>query len=141
MSMRTEDFLLTVKDLPWHSLGNGATFRLLRHNVDTGQYVIVLRLEAGGMFKSHKHYGAAEFYMLKGELSYGDGQIAKAGDYGWESMYALHPDTRVEVDTELFFIGYGPIIFDTPSDEKPMILDGGLLKAISEGAVQASFTA
>ena len=132
MSARTEDFLLRIEDLPWHPLGDGASFRLLRHNSDTGQFVIILRIEAGGAFKAHRHYGAAEFLMLKGALAYTD-RVAVPGDYGWEGMYAQHDATGVAIDTELLFIGYGPIIF-TGADGRPdLILDGGLLAAVAAG--------
>jgi anti-sigma factor ChrR (cupin superfamily) len=140
MASRTDDYLLHIDSLPWHSLGEGSSFRLLRHNVDTGQFVIILRIEAGGTFLPHRHYGAAEFLMLKGALAYTD-KVATPGDYGWEGMYAEHDATSVDRDTELLFIGYGPIVFNGPDGRPDMILDGGLLANIAAGAAAASFTA
>ena len=46
--MREEEELLhSPKDLPWHSLGNGAHYRLLRVSPETGQFSIILKLDAG----------------------------------------------------------------------------------------------
>ena len=132
MSARTDDFLLQIDNLPWHSLGEGASFRLLRHNADSGQFVIILRIEAGGAFKAHRHYGPAEFLMLKGALAYAD-RVAVPGDYGWEGMYAQHDATRVDVETELLFIGYGPIVFSGRDGRPDLILDGGLLADLAAG--------
>lgn len=141
MAPCTEDYLLKTNELAWHSLGHGASFRLLRYDANSGHFVIILRVEAGGQFKAHKHYGPAEFLMLKGEMAYTD-KLAKVGDYGWEAMYAFHPATSVTVDTELLFIGYGPLIFLDEGEAEPLILDGGLLSDIAHGVAKpVHFTA
>ena len=128
----TNDYLLTINDLDWYPLGDRTWFRLLRHNHDTGQFVIILRMDAGAQFLSHKHYGPAEFLMMKGELDYTD-KVARPGDYGWEGMYARHESTKVAVDTEMLFIGYGPIIFEYDAGNTILILDGGLFADVAAG--------
>ena len=138
---RKEDYLCSVDKLDWHSLGSGAYFKLLRYNEDSGQFVIILRLDAGGTFMDHKHYGPAEFLMLKGKMHYTD-QTAVAGDYGYEAMYAVHDATNVTEDTEMLFIGYGPVIFEGEDGRPDMILDGELLNNIANGnQAPVSFTA
>ena len=130
--MASEDFLLNIDDLPWHSLGERTWFRLLRHSPESGHFVIILRLETGAKLHSHKHYGPAEFMMLKGSLAYGE-SVANAGSYGWEGMHARHDATNVDVDTELLFIAHGPIIFDAVGDQPGLILEGALLAGIASG--------
>ncbi|WP_084419764.1 2,4'-dihydroxyacetophenone dioxygenase family protein [Henriciella litoralis] len=135
-----EELLYNPKDLKWHSLGNGAHYRLLRVSPETGHFSIILKLDAGGMFAGHYHLGAGEFLMLKGELKYKD-STAKAGDWGYEPLGAVHADTNVEMETELLFIGYGPIAFTGEDGSIAQILDAKLLSDVAEGKIQpVSFT-
>jgi quercetin dioxygenase-like cupin family protein len=135
-----EELLYSPKDLEWHGMGNGAYYRLLRVSPETGQFSIILRLDAGGRFAGHYHLGAGEFLMLKGELKYKD-SMAKAGDWGYEPLGAVHDDTNVEMDTELLFIGYGPIAFTNADGSIAQILDAKLLSDVAEGAIgPVSFT-
>lgn len=129
----TADYLLNIGDLAWHPLGDRTYFRLLRHTPENGHFAIILRMDAGAHFLAHKHYGPAEFLMLKGELRYGD-TIARPGNYGWEGMYARHGSTRVEVDTELMFTGFGPVVFHDDDGNTVLILDGGTFADIASGA-------
>lgn len=135
-----EELLYSPKDLPWHSLDNGAYYRLLRVSPETGQFSIILKLDAGGQFAGHYHLGAGEFLMLKGELKYKDG-VAKAGDWGYEPLGAVHDDTNVDMETELLFIGYGPIAFTDDNGNIAQILDAKLLSDVAEGSMEpVSFT-
>lgn len=135
-----EELLYTPEELPWNSLGNGAHYRLLRTSPETGQFSIILKLDAGGMFAGHYHLGAGEFLMLKGELKYKD-SVAKAGDWGYEPLGSVHADTNVEVETELLFIGYGPIAFTGEDGKVEQVLDAQLLHDVASGEMQpVSFT-
>lgn len=135
-----EELLYRQEDRPWNSLGNGAYYRLLRTSPETGQFSIILKLDAGGMFAGHYHLGAGEFLMLKGELKYKD-DVARAGDWGYEPLGAVHADTNVEMETELLFIGYGPIAFTGEDGSIAQILDAQLLKDVAEGNIEpVSFT-
>ena len=135
-----EELLYRQEDRPWHSLGNGAHYRLLRTSPETCQFSIILKLDAGGMFAGHYHLGAGEFLMLKGELKYKD-DVARAGDWGYEPLGAVHADTNVEMETELLFIGYGPIAFTNEDGSIAQILDAQLLKDVAEGNMEpVSFT-
>ncbi len=137
---QTEELLYRQQDLDWHSLGQGAHYRLLRTSPETGQFSIILRLDAGGMFAGHYHLGAGEFLMLKGELNYKD-DVARAGDWGYEPLGAVHADTHVDVDTELLFIGYGPIAFTGEDGGVAQILDARLLQDVADNkAAPVSFT-
>ena len=102
------DLLIRAGELPWVELGDGASAQYLRNCEITGQWVQILRLNAGASLPSHYHFGAGEFIVLKGELHYAAG-IAKSGDYGYEPLGAVHEKTYAPVDTELFYVGYGPL--------------------------------
>ncbi len=135
-----EELLYRQDELDWHSLGNGAHYKLLRTSPETGQFSIILRLDKGGMFAGHYHLGAGEFLMLKGELRYKD-EVAKTGDWGYEPLGIVHADTNVEMDTELLFVGYGPIAFTNDDGSIAQILDAKLLKDVAEGTIEpVSFT-
>lgn len=140
--MRQEEELLTTpSELPWHSLGEGAYYRLLRVSPETGQFSIILKLDKGGRFAGHYHLGAGEFLMLKGELKYKD-STAKAGDWGYEPLGVVHADTNVEMETELLFIGYGPIAFTDEQGAIAQVLDAKLLSDVASGnQAPVSFTA
>ncbi len=137
---QTEELLWNTESLPWHSLGAGAYYRLLRVSPETGQFSIILRLDAGGCFSGHYHLGAGEFLMLKGALKYKD-SVARAGDWGYEPLGAVHADTNVDVETELLFIGYGPIAFTDADGGVAQILDAKLLSDVAQGTSEpVSFT-
>lgn len=134
------DLLEKTESLPWHSLGEGAFYKFLRYSPETGGYSIILRIDKGGTFRSHKHLGGAEFLMLKGKMNYVD-RSAEAGDWGYESLGATHEATHVEEDSELLFIGYGPLVFTSEDGAIESILDGELLASVAEGRCSpVSFT-
>lgn len=139
-SSSSMDVLEKTSELPWHSLGKGAFFKLLRYSEETGVFSIILRIDKGGMFQSHRHLGAAEFLMTKGRMKYVNG-VAEAGDWGFEALGAVHEATSVDEDSELLFIGYGPLIFVDENGEDEKILDGKLLQSVAMGHCEpVSFT-
>lgn len=127
-----EDQLEKPQNLPWHSMGDGAYFKLLRYSPETGVFSIILRVDKGGMFQSHRHLGGAEFFMTKGSMEYVNG-VAEAGDWGYEALGAVHKATQVSEDTEMLFIGHGPLIFTDENGEDDKVLDGALLSAVAAG--------
>lgn len=129
-----QDELKSTDNLPWHSMGEGAYFKLLRYSPETGVFSIMLRIDAGGTFMAHRHLAGAEFYMTKGRMDYVNGS-AVPGDWGYEALGAVHEATTVEVDSELLFIGYGPLIFSDEQGNDTQVLDGALLAAIANGDV------
>lgn len=105
-----KDLLVRCKDLPWHPLGPGTWFKLLRISEETGVWTSLIKMEAGSRFAPHKHLGAAEFFVIKGEFDYRGG-TAKAGDYGYEPLGAIHGATTCTVESEYVITTYGPIAF------------------------------
>ena len=70
--------------------------------------------------------------MTKGRMNYVNG-VAEAGDWGYEALGAEHARTTVDEDTEMLFIGYGPLIFTDENGNPSKVLDGKLLSSIAAG--------
>ena len=124
-----QDLLVRCKDLPWHPLGPGTWFKLLRVSEETGVWTSLIKMEAGSRFAPHKHLGAAEFFVVKGEFDYRAG-TAKAGDYGYEPLGAIHGATTCTVESEYVITTYGPIAFLNEDRSVQMLYDFSAAKKL-----------
>ncbi len=124
-----QDLLVRCKDLPWHPLGPGTWFKLLRVSEETGVWTSLIKMEAGSRFAPHKHLGAAEFFVVKGEFDYRAG-TAKAGDYGYEPLGAIHGATTCTVESEYVITTYGPIAFLNEDGSVQMLYDFSAAKKL-----------
>jgi len=135
-----QDVLLSTGTLPWRPLGPGTWYKLLRVSEETGAWSALLKMEPGARFSPHKHFGAAEFYVLKGALEYRAG-IAREGDYGYEPLGVEHGATTCSEETVITFTAYGPIIFYNEDGSVSMILDWEFVKQQAAGEnVAANFS-
>lgn len=128
-----QDILIQGDDVQWFPLGPGTSYKLFRVSPETGQWSGLIKMEAGARFAPHKHYGAAEFHVLKGALEYRAG-IARAGAYGYEPNTAEHGATTCAEETIITFTAYGPIIFYNEDGTPGLILDWEFVKKQAEGA-------
>jgi len=128
-----QDILIQSDDVQWFPLGPGTSYKLFRVSPETGQWSGLIKMEAGARFAPHKHYGAAEFYVLKGALEYRAG-IARAGAYGYEPNTVEHGTTTCAEETIITFTAYGPIIFYNEDGTPGLILDWEFVKKQAEGA-------
>lgn len=117
-----KDLLVRCKDLPWHPLGPGTWFKLLRVSEETGIWTSLVKMDVGARFAAHKHLGAAEFYVIKGAIDYRAG-TAKEGDYGYEPLGAIHGATTCVEETEFIITTYGPIAFLNEDGSVQMMYD------------------
>jgi len=124
-----KDLLVRCKDLPWQPLGPGTWFKLLRISEETGVWTSLIKMEAGSRFAAHKHLGAAEFFVIKGEFDYRAG-TAKVGDYGYEPLGALHGATTCTVESEYVITTYGPIAFLNEDGSVQMMYDFSAAKKL-----------
>jgi 2,4'-dihydroxyacetophenone dioxygenase len=124
-----QDLLVRCQDLPWHPLGPGTWFKLLRVSEETGVWTSLIKMEAGSRFAPHKHLGAAEFFVVKGEFDYRAG-TAKAGDYGYEPLGAIHGATTCTVESEYVITTYGPIAFLNEDGSVQMLYDFSAAKKL-----------
>ncbi|MGE0824429.1 MAG: 2,4'-dihydroxyacetophenone dioxygenase family protein [Candidatus Binatia bacterium] len=135
-----KDLLIHSEDLPWLPLGPGTSYKLFRVSPETGQWSALLKMDPGARFAPHKHYGAADFYVLKGALEYRAG-VAREGDYGYEPNTVEHGATTCSEETIITFTAYGPIIFYNEDGTPGLTLDWEFVKRQAEGsAVDAKFS-
>jgi anti-sigma factor ChrR (cupin superfamily) len=127
-----QDILIQSDDVQWFPLGPGTSYKLFRVSPETGQWSGLIKMEAGARFAPHKHYGAAEFFVLKGALEYRAG-IARAGAYGYEPNTVEHGATTCAEETVITFTAYGPIIFYNEDGTPGLILDWEFVKKQAEG--------
>jgi 2,4'-dihydroxyacetophenone dioxygenase len=128
-----KDILIHSDELSWMPLGPGTSYKLFRVSPETGQWSGLIKMESGARFAPHKHYGAADFYVLKGALEYRAG-IASAGDYGYEPNTVEHGATTCSEETIITFTAYGPIIFYNEDGTPGFVLDWEFVKNQAEGA-------
>lgn len=105
-----EDLLTRVGELPWVPMMEGFDFKYLRVSAEIGTWSIILRCAKGSSFPTHKHLGAGEYYVIKGEMDYRAG-TAYTGDYGYEPTGVIHDGTNFLEETELVFTNHGPVAF------------------------------
>jgi anti-sigma factor ChrR (cupin superfamily) len=94
----------------WVSLNAGIALRLLFSSGETGRWTVLFRCQPGSFIPRHKHYGAGEYFVVKGLMRYRMGQ-APAGTYGYEPIGAIHDRTEFPEYTELLFTNFGPVAF------------------------------
>ncbi|MGE0824664.1 MAG: 2,4'-dihydroxyacetophenone dioxygenase family protein [Candidatus Binatia bacterium] len=124
-----QDLLVRCKELPWHQLGPGTYFKLLRVSEETGVWTSLVKMEAGSRFAPHKHLGAAEFFVVKGAFEYRGG-AARAGDYGYEPLGAVHGATTCTEESEYIITTYGPIAFLNEDGSIQMVYDFAAAKQL-----------
>ncbi len=132
----TEDLLVQSKDLPWSTMGEGVSIKILRVSEETGFWSSMIRMEPGSQFAPHKHLGAAEFYVLKGALDYRGGR-ASEGCYGYEPLGAVHEATTCDVETIITFNSYGPVVFYDENGSVVQILSYETARDLAAGAASS----
>jgi anti-sigma factor ChrR (cupin superfamily) len=125
-----EEILQDVNQLRWIPLTNGIEFRLLFASGETGRWTVLFRCQPGSFISRHKHYGAGEYYVIKGRMEYRMG-VAPAGSYGYEPIGVIHDRTTFPEYTELLFTNYGPVAFLNEDDSVASILDQAVLARLA----------
>lgn len=64
----------------WEEVGRGLFCKLLAINADTGRVTMLVRLEAGADYPSHRHGDVEELHVLHGEVEIDDKKF-HAGDF------------------------------------------------------------
>lgn len=118
-----------TRELPWHALGDGLEFQLLRFSEVTGDFTLFVRMHPGAKIAPHTHYGTGQFFVTKGELKYDLGN-APAGTFGYEAQGEVHNEARADELTEYFFVGTGSSVFTAEDGTVESILDWQALKRI-----------
>lgn len=129
--MYADESLIDVEKMAWHPLVEGIDVKLLFSSPETGRWTVLLKCQAGSSFAKHKHYGAGEYYVVKGQMEYRMGG-AKTGDFGYEPLGAVHELTSFPEYTELLFTNYGPVLFLDDDGNVISILDNSFLEELTQ---------
>ena len=134
-----EELHVEQNKLPWKVLMEGMYFKLLRTCSVTGAYVLLMRHDPGTFVPSHKHFGSAEYYMLKGKTEVrggveNGGVTASAGDYGYEPNGVIHEQTYFPELTEYLFINHGPLHYIDDDGNIISVLDWQAVEALWESS-------
>jgi len=124
------ELLIPSETLPWIPIVEGIDFRLLYASPETGRWTVLFRCQAGSFFPAHRHYGAGEYFVLKGRMEYRVG-AALAGTYGYEPLGVVHEMTTFPDYTELLFTNYGPVAFLAEDGSVSSMLDQALLSELA----------
>lgn len=128
-----EEVLQPVEALRWIPIVAGIDFRLLFTSAETGRWTVLFRCQPGSFFPRHKHYGAGEYFVVKGRMEYRMG-LAPAGTYGYEPLGVIHDLTTFPEYTELLFTNFGPVAFLNEDDSVASMLDHTLLEQLAASA-------
>ena len=125
--------LQLTADLKWIPIVAGIDYRLLFTSGETGRWTVLFRCQPGSFFPRHKHYGAGEYFVVKGRMEYRMG-AADAGTYGYEPLGVIHDYTLFPEYTELLFTNFGPVAFLNEDNSVASILDHALLEQLAASA-------
>jgi len=125
-----EEVLLEVESVRWIPIVAGIDFRLLFTSGESGRWTVLFRCQPGSFFPRHKHYGAGEYFVVKGRMEYRMG-TAPAGTYGYEPLGVTHDHTAFPEYTELLFTNFGPVAFLNEDDSVASMLDHALLERLA----------
>jgi len=128
-----DERLTLPAEMKWATLAEGIEFTLLYSSAETGRWTVLFRAQPGSFFAAHRHFGAGEYYVIKGRMSYRMGE-APAGTYGYEPLDAIHEHTFFPEYTELLFTNYGPVAFLDEQGEVSSILDHKVLEDLIAAA-------
>ena len=137
-----QDILIQCNDIPWTKVYEGVSIKELRSCAVTGQWVQLIKMEAGAALPKHFHLGAGEFIVIKGEFVYRGG-TARTGDYGYEPLGAYHDEPRATEETVLFYIGYGALALLNPDGTLKGVMGANVInefasRAAASGEAKAS---
>jgi anti-sigma factor ChrR (cupin superfamily) len=124
------EVLVSIEQLAWVPILPGIDFRLLFASGETGRWTVLFRCQAGSSFPAHRHYGAGEYFVVKGLMQYRMGS-APAGTYGYEPLGVVHELTSFPEYTELLFTNYGPVAFLNEDGSVSSLLDHAALENLA----------
>ena len=128
-----QEVLQDVAQLRWIRMNDGIDFRLLFTSGETGRWTVLFRCQPGSFIPRHRHYGAGEYFVVKGRMEYRMG-AAPAGTYGYEPIGVIHDRTEFPEYTELLFTNFGPVVFLKDDDSVAYILDQAVLNQMAAAA-------
>ena len=106
------DTLVAANEGDWIPTDEEGTsfIKVLWTGAETGRWAVLLRWSKGHTAAAHKHLAAGHTYVLSGKLEVRGG-VVEAGTYIYERNGMIHEASTALEDTELLFIGDGPVLF------------------------------
>lgn len=115
-SLFDNNYMMNTNILPWVDLPGapGCHFKPLRVSRETGQFAAMIRMLDGVTFPNTLHFGAFDFLVLEGQLTYPDGYLAGElgpGTWGYVPANARINGSTATGDVEFLGNFFGPIAF------------------------------
>jgi anti-sigma factor ChrR (cupin superfamily) len=74
----------------WESIAEGITVKRLSFDADRGSATMLIRMQAGTRYPSHRHGQAEECFVVSGDLHIGDEIVMHAGDFQRAEPGSVH---------------------------------------------------
>lgn len=118
-------------ELPFVEFEPGVEMQVLQVDIDTGLWVIRMRLAPGASLPTHKHAGEVFAFTLSGAWKYLEyPEVNTAGSYLYEpagSIHTLHALSSNTEKTDVWFAIRGPNLNLDEAGNVSLILDAGLV--------------
>jgi len=117
---------------PWIPLAPGIEMQIFYANPKTDVWTVKILMHSGSTLPPHRHIGASEFYILKGEGVHKEAGAFEVGTYAFEPEGALHSPVYAEDDILLYMTSYGAGVFLKSSGNELYTGDAAYMKSQME---------
>ena len=118
-------------ELPFVEFEPGVEMQVLQVHIDTGLWVIRMRLAPGATLPTHKHAGEVFAFTLTGAWKYLEyPEVNRAGSYLYEpagSVHTLQALPSNSAKTDVWFAIRGPNLNLDEAGNVTLVLDAGLV--------------
>ncbi len=122
-----ESRVVDPASLPWAIWMEGLSVKILRANLETNEYTLLVRFAPGVELPRHRHFGAVHAWTIQGRWHYLEYDWdATTGTYVHEpagSVHTLKVHDDNDGDTVVLFAMQGGLVLLGPNDEVWMYED------------------
>ena len=94
-SSAEEQIFVFAHEGEWQEMIPGIMIKILFHDAEHSRTTLLVRLEPGAVYPSHRHQGIEECLVLEGDLHV-DGTVLRRGDFTVAMDEKVHIDTHSE---------------------------------------------
>jgi anti-sigma factor ChrR (cupin superfamily) len=134
--------IIHSQDMPWVSQPGieGSEIKLLRTIPETGGMVFLLKINKGVKGPMHKHFASAEYFVLEGQLTFGNETLGP-GSYAYELGGFRHSEDPPDEDTVMLFITHGPLQVINEDGSRGVVVDtDSIVKAVEQAKAEHAAT-
>ena len=106
-----EPIIKKSSETPWVPLAPGIEMQIFHADPKTGIWTVKIFMHGGSTLPPHRHVGASEFFILKGEGVHKEAGAFEIGTYAFEPEGAVHSPVHAEDDILLYMTSYGAGVF------------------------------